>query len=159
MVRRAKAKRKQKEAEEAAAKQRTVIISAIRIISYHYKIVINCISLRENNREYGLVFVFQTNKFTDEDIRGVVKSFKMNFPQGFHIKVSETGISDWGNLEHNFLKETWIRRQRWSSSDAFSQGLPWVYFSSSLDFILLDLMPTVWWRTYSKYSTAKTLEG
>jgi len=35
-----------------------------------------------------------TNKFTDEDIRGVVKSFKMNFPQGFHIKVSETGISD-----------------------------------------------------------------
>merc|ERR1711879_465482 len=23
-----------------------------------------------------------TNKFTDEDIRGVVKSFKMNFPQG-----------------------------------------------------------------------------
>ena len=102
MVRRAKAKRKQKEAEEAAAKQRTVIISAIRIISYHYKIVINCISLRENNREYGLVFVFQTNKFTDEDIRGVVKSFKMNFPQGFHIKVSETGISDWENLEIQF---------------------------------------------------------
>ena len=27
-------------------------------------------------------FFLQTNKFTDEDIRGVVKSFKMNFPQG-----------------------------------------------------------------------------
>ena len=40
-----------------------------------------------------LYLSFQTNKFTDEDIRGVVKSFKMNFPQGFHITVSETDIS------------------------------------------------------------------
>ena len=35
MVRRAKAKRKQKEAEEAAAKQRTVNISAIHIINMY----------------------------------------------------------------------------------------------------------------------------
>ena len=49
-----------------------------------------------------LYLSFQTNKFTDEDIRGVVKSFKMNFPQGFHITVSETDISGWENLEIQF---------------------------------------------------------
>ena len=52
-----------------------------------------------------LYLSFQTNKFTDEDIRGVVKSFKMNFPQGFHITVYEIYPAEkiW---KYNFVKET-----------------------------------------------------
>ena len=119
-------------------------------------------------------FFLQTNKFTDEDIRGVVKSFKMNFPQG--------NKWNWEILKkYNSLQNPWLAFPLsiipTKNIDIFSKGninkkatvelirriFPRFWIAFQKFFILIhffpDLMPIVWWRTSLKSLTAKTPDG
>ena len=78
-------------------------ISAIHIIFYHYKIVIHCISLREKNREYDLVFVFSDEQVHRWGYPRRCEEFQNEFPTRFSHN-SLWDISGWENLEIQFCE-------------------------------------------------------
>ena len=81
--RRAAAKRKQKEAEAAAATKRTVksLIFLYFLCTWIWRNI--CENIYFNVGDLTTRYnQFQTNQFTEEDIRGLVKTFKMDFPAG-----------------------------------------------------------------------------